>query len=55
MTPGARRLAAKAEMRKADEELKPLIRQAIKAGVPLRRIASLTGLSQNTVLLWGKE
>lgn len=53
--PGARRIKAKAELRKADEALKPLVLRASKAGVPVRRIAALTGLTTNSVLLWGKE
>lgn len=53
--PGARRIAAKAEMRKADEALKPLVLRAIKANVPIRRVAELTGLTTSTVMLWGKE
>jgi hypothetical protein len=53
--PGARRIKAKAELRAADEALKPLVLRASRAGVPVRRIASLTGLTTNSVLLWGKE
>jgi hypothetical protein len=53
--PGAIRIKAKAGLREADETLKPFVRRAVKAGVPIRRIASLTGLTNNTVMLWGKE
>jgi hypothetical protein len=53
--PGARRIKAKAELRKADEALKPVVLRAVRAGVPIRRIAAMTGLTTNTVLLWGKE
>ncbi|WP_432159125.1 hypothetical protein [Streptomyces sp. bgisy153] len=53
--PGARRIAAKNELRKADEALKPIVFRAVKAGVPIRAIAKKTGLATTTVLLWGKE
>ncbi|MGK4909978.1 hypothetical protein [Streptomyces albus] len=53
--PGARRIKAKAELRKADEALKPVVFRAVKAGVPIRLIAKKTGLATTTVLLWGKE
>lgn len=52
-TPGARRIAAKTELRRADEALKPHVARAVKANVPIRRIAELTGLSTTTVMLWG--
>lgn len=53
--PGARRIAAKAELRKADEALRPIVFRAMKAGVPIRAIAKKTGLTTTTVMLWGKE
>jgi len=53
--PGARRIAAKDELRIADEELKPVVFRAMKAGVSIRRIASKTGLATTTVMLWGRE
>lgn len=54
-TPGARRIAAKNELRRADEALKPLVFRAVKAGVSIRRIAEKTGLATTTVMLWGRE
>jgi len=53
--PGARRIAAKEELRRADEALRPVVRRAVKAGVSIRRIASKTGLATTTVMLWGRE
>ncbi|MEW2223443.1 hypothetical protein AB0939_29815 [Streptomyces sp. NPDC006990] len=53
--PGARRIKAKADLRKADVQLKPLVSRAVRANVPIRRIAEMTGLTTNTVMLWGKE
>lgn len=50
--PGAERIKLKADLRKSEDGLKPLVARAVKANVPLRRIAALTGLAQNTILLW---
>ena len=53
--PARRRLEAKERLRLADAELKPFVKQARKAGVPLRTIAQKTGLSQNTISLWERD
>lgn len=53
--PGKKRLDAKERLRLADQELKPYVQQARKAGVALRTIAQMTGLSQNTISLWERE
>lgn len=53
--PAARRLEAKERLRLADQELKPYVQQARRAGVPLRTIAQKTGLSQNTISLWERD
>ncbi|MFF2354924.1 hypothetical protein ACFVVL_34800 [Kitasatospora sp. NPDC058115] len=53
--PGAARIRAKRLLGLADDDLRPLVSAAVKAGVPLRRIAALTGLTTNTVMLWGKR
>lgn len=53
--PGQRRMIAKDELRRADEELKPYVKRAVKAGVSIRRIAEKTGLATTTVMLWGRE
>lgn len=52
--PGAKRVKLRADLRRLDAELKPLITRAIKADVPIRKIAEMTGLSTNTVMLWSK-
>lgn len=54
-SPGRKRLEAKERLRLADAELKPFVKQARKAGVPIRRIAYMTGLSQNTISLWERD
>lgn len=53
--PGARRKRLKADLRAVDTELRPLVARAVRADVPLRVIAERTGLSVNTVMLWGRE
>lgn len=50
--PARKRLDAKERLRVADLELKPYVQQARRAGVPLRTIQQMTGLSQNTISLW---
>ncbi|MBZ6212154.1 hypothetical protein [Streptomyces olivaceus] len=52
--PGQRRMIAKDELRRADDELRPLVFKAVQAGVSIRRIAAKTGLSTTTVMLWGR-
>jgi hypothetical protein len=51
-TPGTRRKSLLSEIAQAENDLRPLVRQAVKAGVPLRRISDQTGLSVTTVRLW---
>jgi hypothetical protein len=53
--PGERRLRAKEELRRADDELRPVVVKAMKANLPIRRIAEMTGLATTTVMLWGRE
>ncbi|MCI0387049.1 hypothetical protein [Streptomyces sp. CNQ085] len=53
--PGRKRLEAKERLRLADRELKPFVKQARKAGVPIRTIAAKTGLSANTISLWERD
>lgn len=53
--PGARRIRLRADLRKVDTELRPLVLRASKANVPIRKIAEVTGLTTNTVMLWGRE
>jgi len=44
-----------ARARAAREALRPLVVQALRAGVPYRRIAELTDLSHATINAWGRE
>ena len=53
--PARRRLEARERLRLADQELRPYVRQARRAGVPVRRIMTLTGLSSNTIALWAAK
>jgi DNA invertase Pin-like site-specific DNA recombinase len=53
--PGAQRLRLVAELEAVDTTLRPLVVEAVKAGVPYRRIAELTSISRATVARWGKE
>ncbi|MFE9335109.1 MULTISPECIES: hypothetical protein [unclassified Streptomyces] len=54
-SPARKRVEAKERLRLADAELKPFVKQARQAGVPIRRIAYMTGLSQNTISLWERD
>jgi DNA invertase Pin-like site-specific DNA recombinase len=42
-------------LERLDTHLRPLILEAISAGVPTRRVAELTGISRATVARWGKN
>ncbi|MEU8958803.1 helix-turn-helix domain-containing protein [Streptomyces sp. NPDC048518] len=55
MTPGEQRLQLVAELDRLDAALRPLVIQAVHAGVPYRRIAELTNISRATVARWGKH
>ncbi len=55
MEPGQERARLAAELERLDTKLRPLILEAIKAGVPYRRVAELTGISRATVARWGKH
>jgi DNA-directed RNA polymerase specialized sigma24 family protein len=50
--PGGRRKAATSATQNADEELRPLVVTAVKAGCSYRRIRELTGLSLDTISAW---
>ncbi|MFF4604001.1 helix-turn-helix domain-containing protein [Streptomyces sp. NPDC001339] len=54
MEPGEERVRLSAELERLDAKLRPLILEAIEAGVPYRRVAELTGISRATVARWGK-
>jgi DNA-directed RNA polymerase specialized sigma24 family protein len=55
MEPGKERVRLAAELERLDTQLRPLVLEAIKAGVPTRRVAELTGISRATVARWGKH
>ncbi|MGO4417242.1 hypothetical protein AB4Z54_00300 [Streptomyces sp. MCAF7] len=50
--PGAERLELTARVAEVDETLRPLVRQALAAGVPATRIRELTGLARGTIRTW---
>ena len=53
--PGKEYRELQARARAAREALRPLVVQALRAGVPYRRIAELTDLSHATINAWGRE
>ncbi|MEU5840142.1 hypothetical protein ABZ820_41785 [Streptomyces diacarni] len=53
--PGAERRELSARLSALDETLRPLVREAVSAGVPQPRIGELTGLARNTVRAWSRE
>ncbi|MHA5050240.1 hypothetical protein [Streptomyces sp. SD15] len=53
--PGEERVRLAAELERLDTHLRPLILEAISAGVPYRRVAELTGISRASVARWGKS
>ncbi|WP_409237366.1 helix-turn-helix domain-containing protein [Streptomyces sp. PA5.6] len=55
MSPGAQRLRLVGELGRLDAALRPLVVQAVHAGVPYRRIAELTNISRATVARWSKH
>jgi DNA-directed RNA polymerase specialized sigma24 family protein len=42
-------------LERLDTRLRPLILEAVAAGVPYRRIAELTGVSRATVARWAED
>jgi DNA invertase Pin-like site-specific DNA recombinase len=52
--PGARRKSLRAELDEAESELRPLIRKAVAAEVPTRKIQELTGVSRVTITRWSQ-
>jgi DNA-directed RNA polymerase specialized sigma24 family protein len=52
--PGQRRLLLLEELEEVDKSLRPLVTAAVRAGLPYRRIAELTGVSRATVGRWVK-
>lgn len=52
--PGQRRRHLAEQLEQIDGVLRPVVLEAIDAGVPYRRIAELTGISRATVSRWAK-
>jgi len=52
--PGGQRLELMRRVEELDEALRPLVRQAVAAGVPKTRIRELTGLARGTIGAWSK-
>lgn len=56
LTPlGEKRREAVAKLAEIDAELLPVLRSALDAEVPIRRIAEITGLAYNTIRARGKR
>ncbi|MFH9894400.1 hypothetical protein ACH4OQ_38435 [Streptomyces luteogriseus] len=52
--PGRRRIELLAALEAVDAELRPLVREARRMEVPIRRITELTAVAPNTVRAWAK-
>ncbi|MEV8093715.1 helix-turn-helix domain-containing protein [Kitasatospora sp. NPDC085879] len=52
--PGQRRRVLAAELEQVEAELRPMVLEAVAAGVTYRRIAELSGISRATVARWNK-
>jgi hypothetical protein len=52
--PGQRRIELLAALEALDAELRPLVREARRMEVPIRRITELTAVAPNTVRAWAK-
>ncbi|POX57446.1 hypothetical protein C3492_43540 [Streptomyces sp. Ru62] len=53
--PGQRRIKLLAELEAIDAELRPLIREARRMEVSIRRITDLTAVAPNTVRAWARS
>lgn len=51
---GRKRIRLLAQLDELDAELRPLVRVAREAEVPIRRITALTAVAPNTVRKWEK-
>jgi hypothetical protein len=52
---GQKRIKLLAELEALDSELRPLIQEARRMEVPIRRITDLTAVSPNTVRAWASQ
>jgi hypothetical protein len=55
IAPGGERRQVAARLTELDAVLRPLVRDAVAAGVPQPRIGELTGLARNTIRAWSRE
>ncbi|MFE0873250.1 hypothetical protein ACIP29_37600 [Streptomyces coelicoflavus] len=53
--PGQRRIKLLAELEAVEAELRPLVREARRMEVPIRRVTELTAVAPNTVRAWAKQ
>lgn len=54
-SPGQRRIRLLAQLEEVEEELRPLIAEAVRMEVPYRRINELTAVSPNTARAWSRQ
>ena len=54
MGPGGERRSLTARLAEVDATLRPLVREAVAAGIAHPRIMELTGLARGTVREWSK-
>ncbi|MFB7663974.1 helix-turn-helix domain-containing protein [Kitasatospora sp. NPDC056138] len=52
--PGQRRRTLVTQLEQVERELRPVVLEAVAAGVTYRRIAELSGISRATVARWAK-
>ncbi|MEU6012333.1 hypothetical protein [Streptomyces sp. NPDC047453] len=53
--PGQRRIELLAQLEAVDAELRPLVREARRMEVPIRRVTELTAVAPNTVRAWSRD
>lgn len=51
---GSKRIKIKTQLDEVEEQLRPLVVEAIRMEVPYRRITALTGVASNTARAWSK-
>jgi hypothetical protein len=52
---GQKRIKLLAQLEEIDEELRPLVAEAVRMEVPYRRINELTAVAPNTARAWSKR
>lgn len=53
--PGERRASLATELARLDQTIKPLVQEAVRLGIPYRRVSELAGISRATVARWVAE